>query len=107
MLIHNDVFENVVAIVTTRVLKDIHTLASKQPFIVLPLPSSMVLFFNTKGTRDSLLFPLPSATNNFHVPSKPTNKSNIHLKMTMMCFGSTYLSCMNNMTSGGLLASSW
>ena len=39
MLAKKDVIENVVAIVTARVLKDIHTSHCKRPSIALPPPS--------------------------------------------------------------------
>ena len=67
MLIDNDVIENVVATVTTGVLKDIHTPIHKRASITLPLLSLVVQSLNSKGTQDSLSFPVVSTAND--VPS--------------------------------------
>jgi hypothetical protein len=74
MLVHNDVIENMVATVTTGVLKDIHTPVSKQPSIALPPPSPIVQSLKVEGTQYSLLFPLFSMANDIHVPLEPTSQ---------------------------------
>jgi hypothetical protein len=74
MLIHNDLIENVVATVTTKVLKDIHTPVYKQPSIALPPPSPTIQSLNAEGTQDSLSFLLPSAANDIHIPLEPTSQ---------------------------------
>jgi hypothetical protein len=42
MLVYNDIIEIVVAIVTTDVLKDIHILVRKQPYVALFPPSPTI-----------------------------------------------------------------
>jgi hypothetical protein len=65
MLIENNVIENVVAIVTTGILKDIHTPVHKWPFVVLPPPIPIVQSLITEGTQDSLFFLLFSTEMKF------------------------------------------
>jgi hypothetical protein len=74
MLVDNDVIENVVATVTAGVIKDIHTLVLKRPFVAQPPPSLVVQFLNTEGTQDSLSFPVFSTTNDVFAPSEPTTQ---------------------------------
>jgi hypothetical protein len=74
MLVVNDVIENVVAIVTAGVLKDIHTPVCKRLSIALPRPSPTIQSLNTKGTLYSLSFLRFSMANEIHAPSKPTSK---------------------------------
>jgi hypothetical protein len=74
MLVDNDVIENVVATVTARVLKDIHTPVRKPASIALHPQSPAVQYFNTEGTQDSLSFPVFSTTNDVHAPSEPTSQ---------------------------------
>ena len=50
MLVDNDVIENVVATITTRVLEDIHTLVRKRAFVALPPRSPASQYFNTEET---------------------------------------------------------
>jgi hypothetical protein len=74
MLVDNGVIENAVAIVTTGVLEDIHTLVCKQASVALPPPSSTVQSLNIEGTQDSLSFPVFSTVNDVHAPSEPTSQ---------------------------------
>ena len=74
MLVDNDVIENVVATVTGGVLEDIHSPNRKRPLVLLPPPSHMVQSLNTKGTQDSLSFPLLSIANDVHIPSEPLSE---------------------------------
>jgi hypothetical protein len=74
MLVDNDVIENVVAIVTTGVLEDIHTPVCKGASVALPPPIPTVQYFNTEGTQDSLSFPVFSTTNDVHAPLEPTSQ---------------------------------
>jgi hypothetical protein len=74
MVVYNGVIKSVVAIVFVGVLNDIHTLVSKQLSIALLLPSPNVHSFNTEGSQDSLLFPLPLPTIKIHVPLESTSQ---------------------------------
>jgi hypothetical protein len=70
MLVNNDLIKNVVATVTTRVLKDIHTPVCKQATVALSPSSPTVQSLSTKRTQDSLSFLVFSTANDVHVPSE-------------------------------------
>jgi hypothetical protein len=74
MLVDNDVIENVVATVTAGVLEDIYTPVCKRASVALPPRSPTVQYFNSKGTQDSLSFPVFSTANDVHAPSEPTSQ---------------------------------
>ena len=74
MLVDNNVIENVVAIVTAEVLEDIQTPVRKRDSVALLPPSPALQFLNTKGTQDSLSFPVFSTANDVQAPSEPTSQ---------------------------------
>ena len=114
----NEVTKTVSTVITAKVLEDIDTPVCNQNSIELPLLSPTIQFLNTKETHDFLLFPLPFATNDIHVPSEPTSQiqdppnvnkiiSSYGFEKTTICFKSTYLSYVTNAISGRFFASLW